>query len=95
MAGPFTNANPLGIGFGFGNQNQDNNAGSVSVSRLADFGAFANNVAAPVVNVTNQGTVSTANNPVQARVGGMNVQFAPAQEPGRIGRMMGDLPTLE
>jgi hypothetical protein len=95
MAGPFTNANPFGSGFGFGNQGQNKNAGSASIGRLADFGAFADNVAAPVANVTNQGTTSTANTPVQARVGGINVQFAPAQEPGRIGRMMGDLPKLE
>jgi hypothetical protein len=94
MSGTFTNANPFGIGFGFGNQSQNNNVGSASVGRLVDFGAFSGNVAAPVANVTNQGTASTNNNAVQARVGGMNVQFAPAQEPGRIGRVMGDLPTL-
>jgi hypothetical protein len=95
MAGPFTNANSFGTGFGFGNQGQGNNAGSASASRLADFGTFANNVAAPAVNVTNQGNANTANNPVPARVGGMNVQFAPAQEPGRIGRTMGEVHNLE
>jgi hypothetical protein len=95
MVGPFTNANPFSAGFGFGNQGQGNNAGSASGGMLADFGAFANNVASPVANVTNQGTANTANNPVQARVGGMNVQFAPAQEPGRIGRTMGEVHTLE
>jgi hypothetical protein len=94
MVGPFTNANSFGFGFGFGNQSQDSNTAAASASKLADFGAFTGNVAAPVANVTNQGTVGTANNPVQARVGGMNVQFAPAQEPGRIGRMMGDIHTL-
>ncbi len=95
MAAPFTNANSFGVGFGFVNQNQDNNTGFASGGRLVDFGAFANNVASPVANVTNQGTTNTSSNPVQARVGGMNVQFAPAQEPGRIGRMMGEVHTLE
>jgi hypothetical protein len=94
MVGPFTNANSFGMGLSFGNQDQGNNSGSVAASRLAEFSSFTGNVSSQVVNVTNQDTISNANNLIQARIGGLNVQFAPAQEPGRIGRMMGDIHNL-